>query len=109
MADPPYKIRTLAAISAPAICPMYSRMALCVSCACSGVAVKPVRCANREVPVLMIHGLDDQYLLPGALNDTWKWLEKDLTLVTVPKAGHFVHRDATEIVNKTMLRWLRVD
>ena len=62
-----------------------------------------------KCPVLMIHGLDDQYLLPGALNDTWKWLEKDLTLVTVPKAGHFVHRDATEVVNRTMLRWLRAD
>lgn len=60
-----------------------------------------------KCPVLMIHGLQDQYLLPGALNDTWKWLDKDLTLVTVPKAGHFVHRDATETVNRTMLRWLR--
>ncbi|HVL16269.1 MAG TPA: alpha/beta hydrolase, partial [Gemmata sp.] len=60
-----------------------------------------------KCPVLMIHGLDDQYLLPGALDGTWKWLEKDLTLVTVPKAGHFVHRDATETVNKAMLRWLR--
>jgi epoxide hydrolase 4 len=62
-----------------------------------------------KCPVLLIHGLDDPYLLPGALNDTWKWLEKDLTLVTVPKAGHFVHRDATEVVNKSMLRWLRAD
>ncbi len=60
-----------------------------------------------KCPVLLIHGLDDPYLLPGALNDTWKWLEKDLTLVTVPKAGHFVHRDATEAVNKAMLSWLR--
>lgn len=69
---------------------------------------------DRDFPkvkcsVLMIHGLDDQYLLPGALNDTWKWLEKDLTLVTVPKVGHFVHRDATEVVNKAMMRWLRTD
>jgi pimeloyl-ACP methyl ester carboxylesterase len=62
-----------------------------------------------KCPVLMIHGLDDPYLLPGALNDTWKWVEKDLTLVTVPKAGHFVHRDATEVVNRAMLRWLRAD
>jgi pimeloyl-ACP methyl ester carboxylesterase len=62
-----------------------------------------------KCPVLIIHGLDDPYLLPGALNDTWKWLEKDLTLVTVPKAGHFVHRDATEVVNKAMVRWLRAD
>jgi pimeloyl-ACP methyl ester carboxylesterase len=62
-----------------------------------------------KCPVLMIHGLDDPYLLPGALNDTWQWLEKDLTLVTVPGAGHFVHRDATDLVNKALLRWLRAD
>jgi pimeloyl-ACP methyl ester carboxylesterase len=61
----------------------------------------PVKC-----PVLVIHGLDDPALLPGALNDTWKWVEKDLTLVTIPKAGHFVHRDAPEKVTKTMVRWL---
>jgi pimeloyl-ACP methyl ester carboxylesterase len=54
----------------------------------------------------MIHGLQDQYLLPGALNDTWKWIEKDFTLVTVPQAGHFVHRDAPELVTRTMVRWL---
>jgi hypothetical protein len=30
-----------------------------------------------KCPVLMIHGLDDKALLPGALNDTWKWVEKD--------------------------------
>ena len=64
----------------------------------------PVKC-----PVLMFHGLDDPYLLPGALNDTWKWLEKDLTLVTVPKAGHWVHRDASELVTKRMVRWLTQD
>lgn len=62
-----------------------------------------------KCPVLMIHGLKDQYLLPGALNDTWKWLEKDLTLVTVPEAGHFVHRDAPDVVTKTMVRWLTRD
>jgi pimeloyl-ACP methyl ester carboxylesterase len=64
----------------------------------------PVKC-----PVLMIHGLQDRYLLPGALNDTWKWVEKDLTLVTVPKAGHFVHRDAAPLVTRTMVRWLAAE
>lgn len=59
-----------------------------------------------KCPVLMIHGLRDPYLLPGALNDTWKWLEKDFTLATVPQAGHFVHRDASELVTRTMVRWL---
>ncbi|MEM7537142.1 MAG: alpha/beta hydrolase [Chloroflexota bacterium] len=59
-----------------------------------------------KCPVLMIHGLEDQALLPGALNDTWQWLEQDLTLVTVPGAGHFVQQDAPEMVNRSMLMWL---
>ena len=58
----------------------------------------PVKC-----PVMMIHGLDDKYLLPGALNDTWKWVERDLTLITVPGAGHFVHRDKPEFVTRKMV------
>jgi epoxide hydrolase 4 len=69
---------------------------------------------ERDLPavkcsVLMIHGLQDRFLLPGALNDTWKWVEKDLTLITVPKAGHFVHRDAPEFVTRRMLGWLLQD
>jgi pimeloyl-ACP methyl ester carboxylesterase len=61
----------------------------------------PVKC-----PVLILHGLDDTALLPGALNDTWKWVEGELTLVTIPKAGHFVHRDAEAVVTRRMVRWL---
>ena len=61
----------------------------------------PVKC-----PVLLIHGLQDSYLLDGALSGTWKWVEQYLTLVTIPKAGHFVHRDATAQVNRIMDRWL---
>ena len=64
----------------------------------------PVKC-----PVLIIHGLKDPYLLPGALNDTWMWVENDLTLVTIPKAGHFVHRDAPEQVTRTMVQWLTAE
>ncbi len=58
------------------------------------------------MPVLMFHGMDDTALLPGALNDTWEWLEKDLTLVTIPGAGHFVQQDAGELVTDTMRWWL---
>lgn len=64
-------------------------------------AVVKVRC-----PVLQIHGLDDTALLPGALNDTWKWLESDFTLVTIPGAGHFVQQDAADLVTRTMRSWL---
>jgi pimeloyl-ACP methyl ester carboxylesterase len=59
-------------------------------------------------PVLLIHGLDDKALMHGALNHTWEWLEKDLTLVTVPGAGHFVQNDAAEFVSAMMKSWLEV-
>ncbi len=61
----------------------------------------PVKCR-----VLMFHGLDDSALLPGALNDTWNWLEKDLTLITIPGSGHFVQQDAAELVTNAMVHWL---
>jgi pimeloyl-ACP methyl ester carboxylesterase len=60
-----------------------------------------------KMPVLMIHGLDDTALLPGALNNTWEWLESDLTLVTIPKAGHFVQQDASDMVTRSIKMWLR--
>jgi epoxide hydrolase 4 len=60
-----------------------------------------------KAPVLMIHGLDDWALLPGALNGTWEWLEKDLTLVTIPGASHFVQQDASEMVTRTIMMWLK--
>ena len=59
-----------------------------------------------KVPVLMFHGLEDQALLPGALNGTWQWVEQDLTIVTVPGANHFVQQDAPELVSNTMVDWL---
>jgi pimeloyl-ACP methyl ester carboxylesterase len=59
-----------------------------------------------KTPVLMIHGLNDQALLPGALNNTWDWLDSDLTLVTLPGAGHFVQQDASELVTRSMKMWL---
>jgi pimeloyl-ACP methyl ester carboxylesterase len=59
-----------------------------------------------KCPVLLIHGLKDQALLPAALNDTWNWIDADLTLVTIPGAGHFVQQDASDLVTRTMVSWL---
>lgn len=61
---------------------------------------------KAKMPVLMIHGLDDTALLAGALNNTWDWLEKDLTLVTIPGAGHFVQQDASDMVTRSIRMWL---
>jgi pimeloyl-ACP methyl ester carboxylesterase len=63
----------------------------------------PVKC-----PVLMFHGLKDTALLPGALNDTWKWIDNDLTLVTIPESGHFVQQDAAQKVTRCMSAWLKL-
>jgi pimeloyl-ACP methyl ester carboxylesterase len=59
-----------------------------------------------QASVLQIHGLEDKALLPGALNDTWEWLEQDYTLVTIPHAGHFVQQDAADLVTRTIRSWL---
>ncbi len=59
--------------------------------------------------VLLIHGLKDTALLPAGLNNTWDHVEKDLTLVTVPNAGHFVQQDAAPLVTKLLVRWLARD
>jgi len=59
-----------------------------------------------QVPVLMFHGLNDTALGSDALNNTWDWLDKDLTLVTIPGASHFVQQDASELVTTTMKWWL---
>ena len=72
---------------------------------------EPYETPKQELPkvkcsVLMIHGLRDKALLPGGLNDTWKWLEKDLTLVTLPDADHFVHHDKPDEVTRIMMKWL---
>jgi len=57
-------------------------------------------------PVLLIHGLDDKALLASGLNDTWEWIDSDLTIVTIPNAGHFVQHDASDLVTRTMIAWL---
>ena len=59
-----------------------------------------------SAPVLMFHGLGDQALHRNGLSGTWDWVDKDLTLVTVPGAGHFVQQDAPDLVTSTMRWWL---
>jgi pimeloyl-ACP methyl ester carboxylesterase len=57
-------------------------------------------------PVLMFHGMDDQALLPAALAGTWDWVSDELTIVTLPGAGHWVHWDQSDKVTTKMLQWL---
>ncbi len=59
-------------------------------------------------PVLVFHGLEDRALHRRGLNQTWEWLDSDLTLVTVPGAGHFVQQDAADLVSRTLRWWLEM-
>ncbi len=59
-----------------------------------------------QAPVLMIHGLDDTFLLAGALDGTWQWVDDQLTVVTLPHVGHFVLRDAPTQVISIVRDWL---
>ena len=58
---------------------------------------------------LLIHGLRDTALLASGLNDTWEWVARDLTIATIPDAGHFVQQDAAPLVTRTILSWLGRD
>ena len=59
-----------------------------------------------KAPVLVFHGLGDRFLNRNGLSGAWDFVEKDLTIVTVPGAGHFVQQDAAEFVSSTLKAWL---
>jgi len=61
---------------------------------------------KTQMPVLMFHGLKDTALVSDGLNNTWDWMGKDLTLVTIPDAGHFVQQDAADLVTRSIRAWL---
>ena len=66
----------------------------------------PLRLPKIKAPVLIIFGLKDEAILASTLNNTWEYIEKDLTLVTIPDSGHFVQQDAADLVTRTMRMWL---
>ena len=68
---------------------------------------EPPQTPQLNVPTLMFHGLEDNALPSDGLNNTWDWIDADLTIVSAPGAGHFVQQDAAELVSDTMLWWLR--
>ena len=69
-------------------------------------ALAPVDVPNIDIPTLLFHGLQDRALHSDALNNTWDWIDRDLTIVTAPDAGHFIQQDAADLVTTTMRWWL---
>ena len=68
---------------------------------------EPPQTPQLSMPTLLFHGLQDRALPSDGLNNTWDWIDADLTIVSAPDAGHFVQQDAAELVSDTMLWWLK--
>lgn len=66
----------------------------------------PLQLPKIKVPVLIIFGLKDMAILPSTLNNTWEFMETDMTLVTIPDSGHFVQQDAADLVTRSIRMWL---
>lgn len=69
----------------------------------------PSPVVKTEMPVLIFHGLNDTALLAPALNNTWDWMGKHLTIVTVPGSGHWVQHDAADLVSNMTRLWLQLE
>lgn len=61
---------------------------------------------NLQMPVLQFHGLKDTAVDKDGLKNTWDWIDRDYTLVTVPSASHWVQLEAADLVSNTMRAWL---
>lgn len=62
-----------------------------------------------QVPVLEFHGLDDTAYVRQSLNDTWDYLEKDFTLITLPGVGHnSPYTGPIDYVNRALTSWLEL-
>ena len=59
-----------------------------------------------NLPLLVIHGAEDNFILPSGQNGTWAFVSSDSAMLMVPSAGHFVHHDAPDVVNQAIRSWL---
>ena len=66
-----------------------------------GAPIKPI-----NVPVLVIHGMQDKALNAAGHSGTWNHVDGDTTILMIPGAGHFVQHDAEKLVNRTIEDWL---
>lgn len=58
------------------------------------------------VPTLVVYGREDVPLVVNGLNDLWKWVDSELTLLVVPGAGHSPHQEVPEFVTPRIMDWL---
>ncbi|MFT5573710.1 MAG: pimeloyl-ACP methyl ester carboxylesterase [Cryomorphaceae bacterium] len=68
--------------------------------------IKPPTAPNIAISTLVFHGMNDPAVHSDGLNNLWDWIDKDLTIITIPGASHFVQQDASDFVTSNMRSWL---
>ena len=61
-----------------------------------------------DVPLLVIHGMKDTALLSFGHNDTWDQNNKDTTILMIPESGHWIQRDAPDLLAAQVRSWLEM-
>ena len=61
---------------------------------------------NIKMPVLIIHGKKDVYALAQAHNNTWDYIDNELSIEILPNAGHFIQQDEPEKVTRLIRQFL---
>ena len=59
-----------------------------------------------KIPVLVVFGREDPPVVVEGLNDLWKWVDQELTLIVVPGVGHNPQWEAPEFTTPRVLDWL---
>jgi pimeloyl-ACP methyl ester carboxylesterase len=68
-------------------------------------AASPIRRAPLDVPVLLIHGADDD-VVPASMSEDFAAKGGDVTLSIRPGEGHFEHTDPSSGAWKEAVAWL---
>lgn len=67
---------------------------------------RPTNYSNLKMPVMIIHGKQDQYLPISGHNNTWDFVDHELTIEVLPQAGHFVQQDESEKVTELIKHFI---
>lgn len=62
---------------------------------------------NLQMPVLIVHGKNDPFLTVSGHNNTWDFIDNDLTIKILADAGHFVQQDASEELSKLIIDFIK--
>ena len=72
----------------------------------TGTAVTVPDLPKINVPILVLSGEKDTALLPQGHNTTWMRGAKDVTVMWMPDASHWIEQDAGPLANRTIHDWL---